>query len=66
MQRVLVAVDGSERSIRAIDKAADLAVHYQIPLVGALSSRILGTELPFGAFVDVTSSVSLSSEGSLN
>jgi len=33
MQRMLVAVDGSEHSLRAIDMAADIGVHYDIPLV---------------------------------
>ena len=33
MQRILVAVDGSEHALRAIDLAADIGVHFDIPLV---------------------------------
>ena len=33
MQRILVAVDGSEHALRAIDMAADIGIHYDIPLV---------------------------------
>ena len=33
MQRILVPVDGSEHALRAIDMAADIGIHFDIPLV---------------------------------
>lgn len=33
MQRILVPVDGSEHALRAIDMAADVGIHFDIPLV---------------------------------
>ena len=33
MKRILVPVDGSEHALRAIDMAADIGIHFDIPLV---------------------------------
>jgi nucleotide-binding universal stress UspA family protein len=43
MKTILVAVDGSDHSLRAVDMAADLAMHYQVRLAVLLVKQGIGT-----------------------
>jgi nucleotide-binding universal stress UspA family protein len=49
MQRIMVAVDGSEHADRAVDMAADLALRYRVPLSVLHVRTRLGTgQIPVG------------------